>query len=454
MLERQKQLAVCRVEIKPMSERQAGLTIKVVAERTGVSVHTLRVWERRYGIPQPDRDAGNHYRLYDEQDIADVLWLKHQVESGISPALATALRRQEQAQSRTLAQTQSAQPLDTMRAVLEHALAASDESTVRRVLDQLFALYSPEQVAQQIIEPTMHELGARWQRNELDVWQEHLASNIVRQRILAFLQAQPEPPPTAPALVAACAPEEQHELGLLLFALFAQRQGWHVTYLGQRTPLANVLPLAAPNRWVALSVTTTTGLASLLPLLSEVNLPRARLLFGGYLFNQVPRLREHVPGVFLGASAQESIRTLNTREPQPNEWMPAKKYLRAALNLQSARLKLGWETIEHLASERTNKSQRWLDAQGLTMPTLFLIDALSSALAFQVPDLVDAQRFWLTQVMPPHGVSAQLINLYLDSFTRAAKHSLEQDTAQQVAGLIEHLTLDSIALAAANDSAE
>jgi hypothetical protein len=115
---------------------------------------------------------------------------------------------------------------------------------------------------------------------------------------------------------------------------------------------------------------------------------------------------------------------------------------------------LGWETIRHLASERTNKLQRRLDAQELTMPTLFLIDALSSALAFEVPDLMNAQRFWLTQVMPPHGVNAQLINRYLDSFTRAAKHSLEPDTAQQVAGLIERLTLDSSALAAANDSAE
>lgn len=426
-----------------MSEPKAGFTIKVVSERTGVSVHTLRVWERRYGIPQPDRSAANHYRLYDEQDIADVWWLKHQVESGISPALATAMRRQEQAQSRTLAQTQSAPPLDTMRDVLENALAASDESTARRVLDQLFALFTPEQIAQQIIEPTMHALGARWQRNELDVWQEHLASNILRQRLLAFLQAQPEPLRTAPALVAACAPEEQHELGLLFFALFARRQGWQVTYLGQRTPLANVLPLAAPNRWVALSVTTTTGLASLLPLLSEVNLPRARLLFGGYLFKQVPHLRDHVPGVFLGTNAQEAIRTLNTHEPQPNEWMPAKKYLHAALNLQNARLKLCSETIEQLASERAIKSQRRSATQELTIPTLFLIDALSSALAFQVRDLVDAQRFWLTQAMPPHGVSAQLINLYLDSFTRAAKHSLEPDTARQVTGLIERLVLDS-----------
>ncbi len=381
-----------------------------------------------------------------------MLWLKHQVEAGVSPALATALRRHEQSQSRALAHTESSPSLVTMRTALEDALAASDESTAREVLDQLFALFAPELIAEQIIEPTMQELGARWQQNELDVWQEHLASNIIRQRILTLLQMLPEPSRTAPMLVAACAPEEQHELGLLVFALLARRQGWRVTYLGQRTPLANVLPLAAPNRWVALSVTTSMGLASLLPLLSEDELPRSRLLVGGYLFNQVPGLRVHFPGIFLGGRAQESIHALNTREPQPNEWMPAKKYLRAALNLQSERLKVGGETLEHFMSAQTNKSPRWLDTQRLTMPTLFLIDALSSALAFETPDLVDTQRVWLTQVMPPHGVSAQWIHHYFDSFMRAAKRYLERDTAVQVTDLMERLTLDATAPEAVKES--
>lgn len=435
-----------------MREHKPGFNIKIVSERTGVSVHTLRAWERRYGIPQPRRNVENRYRLYDEQDIADVLWLKHQVEAGVSPALATALRRHEQSQSRALAHTESSPSLVTMRTALEDALAASDESTAREVLDQLFALFAPELIAEQIIEPTMQELGARWQQNELDVWQEHLASNIIRQRILTLLQMLPEPSRTAPMLVAACAPEEQHELGLLVFALLARRQGWRVTYLGQRTPLANVLPLAAPNRWVALSVTTSMGLASLLPLLSEDELPRSRLLVGGYLFNQVPGLRVHFPGIFLGGRAQESIHALNTREPQPNEWMPAKKYLRAALNLQSERLKVGGETLEHFMSAQTNKSPRWLDTQRLTMPTLFLIDALSSALAFETPDLVDTQRVWLTQVMPPHGVSAQWIHHYFDSFMRAAKRYLERDTAVQVTDLMERLTLDATAPEAVKES--
>lgn len=78
-----------------MSDPLPRFSIKVVSERTGISTHALRAWERRYGIPKPSRDAENCYRRYSEQDIADVLWLKHQIESGITPALAAALRREQ-----------------------------------------------------------------------------------------------------------------------------------------------------------------------------------------------------------------------------------------------------------------------------------------------------------------------------------------------------------------------
>lgn len=434
-----------------MSNQAPRFSIKAVSERTGISTHTLRAWERRYGIPQPSRNTDNRYRLYDEQDIADVLWLKHQIESGFTPALAAALRREPRKPSTPA--PEGGPRLEELRDALVTALVGADEPGARGVLDEIIALFTPEQVALQIVEPAMHELGARWQRNELDVRQEHLGSNLIRQRIISLILAQPDVPRPGRSLVAACAPEEQHELGLLLFALLARRQGWQVSYLGQRTPLDSLLPLLRENQWVALSVTTPTGLASLLPLLGDEHLPRARLVFGGYLLNQVERLREHLPGAFLGANAQEAIRTLTTREPEPNEWTPAKKFLRAGMSLQSARLKLGWQTIEHFASARprTKKSRRELDAQALSIPTLFLIDALSCALAFDVPELIDAQGFWLTQAMPPRGVTASLREHYLDSFTLAVKNDLDVDIARQVLLLTERLVLDSMSSPAANE---
>jgi hypothetical protein len=78
----------------------------------------------------------------------------------------------------------------------------------RQVLDQAFAMFAPERVALQIVEPTMREIGARWLHNEMSVWQEHLASNVVQQKLFVMMQAQPVLPSVLPHLVAAGAPAE------------------------------------------------------------------------------------------------------------------------------------------------------------------------------------------------------------------------------------------------------
>lgn len=426
-----------------MGEQNGGFTIKIVAERTGVSVHTLRAWERRYGIPSPGRDAANHYRLYDERAITDVLWLKHQIESGLSPAIASAMRHQQQAQLPSSTAEKVGQPLAELSTTLENVLAASDEPAAQRVLDQAFALFAPEQIALEIIQPTMYGLGMRWQRREIDVWQEHVASNVIRQRILSFMQAQPEPPQPTLSLMAACAPEEQHELGLLLVALLARRKGWQVKYMGQRTPLSDVLPFMDRNR-IAISVSTPTGLASLMPLLHNKALPREHLFFGGYLPNRLPALREHLPGVFLGFNAPEAVRLLSISEPKANTWTASKRALRDAMALQQARLKLGWQTVEQLPTRTRSGKPDLMTIQPLTEPTLFFIDALSSALAFDVPELMDEQVVWLRQALPPRNVGMELLKEYIKTFRRAARQNLEADTANHVEELLDRLQFDSL----------
>ena len=93
-----------------MGEDKFGLTIKLVSERTGVSVHTLRAWERRYGVPSPARGAENQHRLYDDQNVADVLFMKQQVAQGVPPAQASALLRQQKQPSLKLLQLSRIRP--------------------------------------------------------------------------------------------------------------------------------------------------------------------------------------------------------------------------------------------------------------------------------------------------------------------------------------------------------
>jgi DNA-binding transcriptional MerR regulator len=414
------------------------LNIHRVAERTGVSVHTLRAWERRYGVPKPGRQPGNRYRLYDEQDIADVLWMKQQIESGVSPAHASFLLKQQR-QAQPIDRAPAEQPIAGARAALQDAFLKSDEATARRALDEMLALFTPEQVALQIIQPIMLEIGERWLRNEMAVWQEHLASNLVRQKLLAVLQAQPSPPLSAPSMLAACAPGEEHELGLLTLALLARRQGWSVAYLGQRTPLADLASAAHKSEpdILAISVSTPLGLATLIPWALADNRPATPLVLGGRLPNQFPSLRTHLPGLYVGEDALTGARGLAAK-PSGEVWSPPRRAWNAVQELQAQEPRIAGEIAAQFTSVLP-KSQQAMPPQTLEWITFYVLDVLASALAFDVPELVEAQREWLSQAMPPRGVPASLLANYLRILQQVLGKSLAKDQASAFQSLLSRL---------------
>jgi DNA-binding transcriptional MerR regulator len=416
-------------------------TIKTVAERTGISVHTLRQWERRYGVPSPDRHADNRYRLYDDGDIADVLWMKQQIESGVSPAQASVrLQRQRVPPTMGVAAI-SEQPIATAQVALQSALLKSDEATARQWLDQAFAMYAPEQVALQMIEPTMRAIGESWLRNEITVSQEHFASNLIRQRLFSVLQSQPAASASAPHLMAACAPREEHELGLLMVTLLARRQGWRTTYLGQGTPLVDIVRHAefSKPRVIVISLTTVLGLVSMIPWLQKDNRPKANVVYGGRLGNVLPGLGEHLPGTFLKGDLPSTVRSLQTLAPRTDYWTPSKKSWSTALALQSLRWRIASDTVAAMMPARLSDIHRNEISQQVSYATLYLTDALACALAFDVPELMDLHRTWLEQAMPVRSVSPQMLAKHRQLYARAIEKSLTSDEMRQCQPLLARL---------------
>jgi DNA-binding transcriptional MerR regulator len=417
------------------------LTIKTVAERTGVSVHVLRQWERRYGVPLPNRNADNRYRLYDDNDIADVIWMKQQIDSGVSPSQASALLQRQRISLKPMAVAAPAQPVVTLQSALQTALLKSDETSARQLLDQAFAMHAPEQVALQIIEPTMLAIGESWMRNEITVSQEHLASNLIRQRLFSVLQSQPTALASAPHLLAACAPNEEHELGLLMVTLVARRQGWRTTYLGQGTPLVDIVRHAelVKPRVIVLSLTTVPGLLGMVPWLQKENRPAAQVVFGGRLLSLLPRLREHLPGTFLQGDLLTAVRGLQTLEPKTSFWAPSKKSWSIALTLKSERLRIASDTVDAMMPNRLSEMQRSEMSQQVSYSTLYLTDALVCALAFDVPELMDLHRAWLEQAMPVRAVSTQVLAKHRQVYAQALGKTLSQDEMEYCQPLIDRL---------------
>jgi MerR family transcriptional regulator, light-induced transcriptional regulator len=93
-----------------------------------------------------------------------------------------------------------------------------------------------------VVIPYLHSLGERWAAGEVSVAQEHFASNLIRGRLLGLAQGWGQG--GGPGAVLACLPNEQHELGLLVFGVALRRRGWRITYLGASSPIDAVADMS------------------------------------------------------------------------------------------------------------------------------------------------------------------------------------------------------------------
>ncbi len=418
-------------------EKRDNLTIKCVSELTGVAVQTLRAWERRYGIPKPGRIASNRYRFYGEQDIADVLWIKQRIESGVPPSQASAALRAQRAAAAPAATTdRTSHPIAAHAAALEQALLVPDERQAQRALDEAYALYQPEQVALQIIAPALTAVGDKWQQGYLPVWHEHLASNLVWRKLTSIRQAQPPMPDAAPHLVAACAPEEEHEIGLLSFSLLAGRHGWRVSYLGRRTPLADLVDYAGRTEpdLIAISASTVVGLAQLIPLLVESNRPEGKLAFGGRLVEQNGALCEHLPGIVPDEGVLGDMRLLSGVTSPQRLWSPAKPALAAAFEMSAARFALAANIGMQLASMSKQQPVR-----STYFGVLNLVESLSCAMAFDAPELMDAQGAWIADFLTSRSIPAGWAASATEICGRACAKLLSADASRLANPLLERM---------------
>jgi MerR family transcriptional regulator, light-induced transcriptional regulator len=210
-----------------MSLDAGALRIGEFARRVGVSPELLRAWERRYGLLQPIRTGGG-FRLYTDEDAERVERMKRALGDGLSAAEAARLALVHE---RT---TEGA--LDDARERLVTAAHDYDETALHAIVDHALAGFSLETVLAELIIPALREIGTQWERGKLEVGQEHFASNLVRERLLALARMWGRG--SGPLAVLACAPGERHDIGLIAFGLVLRSHGWRILFLGADTPLA------------------------------------------------------------------------------------------------------------------------------------------------------------------------------------------------------------------------
>src|SRR5690349_5838848 len=223
--------------------------LKVVLKETGIAADTLRAWERRYGLPMPQRSAGGH-RLYSQRDIETIKWLMQRQSEGLSISRAVDLWNEQigsgtdplahlaQAAAATVP-TQYKSPdttLDTLRAQWIDACLNFSEANAEQTLNHAFSMFPVEAVCLGVLQQGMFEIGERWYENRASVQQEHFASGLAMRRLDALLSASPTPTRNQTVLIG-CPAEEWHTFTPLLLSLLLRRRGLNVIYLGANVPL-------------------------------------------------------------------------------------------------------------------------------------------------------------------------------------------------------------------------
>ena len=306
--------------------------VKAVCQRTGITAATLRAWERRYGLPTPNRNA-NGYRLYSERDIAILFWLIQQTQSGVSIGQAVSQLSNMLVNgidpTVRVPETQMPAPPNGPRSPesisrdLANALAALDERYAEQLYNEAAALYTLETTLINVLRGALHLIADRRARGEVPITVERFAMNYARQRLLHLIQTTPSALRPQSPIVTIGFPGEQNETDLLIIGLLLRRAGWSVVHLGNELEPSVVQP--ALNGMRASAILYYTDQPANAAKLMNFNIPmdnQGRPIWcacGGRALQMSPSLQDQIPFEYLGAELRSIFSALvNHLEAQLN----------------------------------------------------------------------------------------------------------------------------------------
>jgi MerR family transcriptional regulator, light-induced transcriptional regulator len=412
--------------------------LSAVIQRTGLKPDTLRAWERRYGLPKPERSAGGH-RVYSESDIQCLLWLTARQEEGMSISQAVKLWRtleedgtlpltnelfsyQQEKDLRIDSNITSGGIIESLREQWIQACRSFNEREAEHILAQAFALYPPETVCVELLQKGLGQIGVEWFEGTITAQQEHFASALAMRRLDTLLAAAPEPTHTG-RIVIACPPHENHTFSPLLLTLLLRRRGWEVLYLGANLPqeeLAETVRSTRPNLVILVAHQLFTA-ATLMQMAALLAQEKVQVAYGGHIFNLMPDLCKHIAGHYLGgelASAPIHAERLVVRPAVLSVAQPVTEEYQHAL-------------ADFLDKQAQIDAYVWQKMSKLGMPQRYLSTAnynfgrdITAALMLGNLDYLGTDMNWIAGLLAYRQIPTESLIHYLKVYHDAAQHFL------------------------------
>ena len=247
--------------------RPITMSISAVERDTGLSKDTLRIWERRYGFPLPDRDAAGE-RSYPFDQVERLRTIKRLLDAGHRPGRIVAMAPADlellssvsglREPARTAqAQTRAAPDLaGFMATISQHQV-----ELLRDMMARALARMGLGRFVLDVVAPLNAQVGEAWMQGRLEVFEEHLYTESVQVVLRNALHHLPAADLGRPRVLLGTVPGEPHGLGLLMAEAILALEGCRCASLGVQTPVWDIIRAAAALRTevVALSYTGCTN---------------------------------------------------------------------------------------------------------------------------------------------------------------------------------------------------
>ncbi|MFZ1291125.1 MAG: MerR family transcriptional regulator [Melioribacteraceae bacterium] len=224
--------------------------IKVVSNLTGLSIHVIRAWEKRYNVVVPQRSETNR-RLYSKEDVEKLKLLSTASAHGYSIGTISTLNYYELKNllnASKLSESEfSTNRMDQKNEVentshLDKCISAVKELNAHGLEYELYNALkdlSQPKFIDELLTPLLEDIGDMWKSGEIRIVNEHVSSAVIR-KILNSLIDNNSIPSNAPSIIIATPKGQLHELGALMIAVIASADGWNVTYMGPDLPAEEI----------------------------------------------------------------------------------------------------------------------------------------------------------------------------------------------------------------------
>ncbi len=214
-------------------------TIKDLESLSGIKAHTIRIWEQRYSFIKPQR-TGTNIRYYSSEELKMILNIALLNKYGFKISHIDKMNLVEIGQKLiSLTDTQAQQ--EKLVNDLIGNMIDMDVDKFEATLDQYIHARGIERTINQLIFPFLERIGMLWQTNHINPGQEHLVTNVIRQKLIVGIE-NASPLIQSKKTILLFLPEgEYHELGLLYMYFLLKSRGIQVFYLGANVPVKDVI---------------------------------------------------------------------------------------------------------------------------------------------------------------------------------------------------------------------